>query len=165
MKEHAEQVLGSKSGSSTPPWLLLPFLPLGSCLAPVPKLISLSLSDGQLPGRVRWEEPFPFSWSWCLITAVETWLRQTASLKTPPWKNSAGTDPEVSPLLDNFHNVGKSYACQRRRETTTTLIQLWTLGATIMTGLARYAYWCNSGMDIIWVTNHFPIGPKVYFTA
>jgi hypothetical protein len=45
IRKQAEQAIGSKPVSSTPPWSLLQFLPLGSCL-------NFFLSDGLLIGCV-----------------------------------------------------------------------------------------------------------------
>ena len=75
-------------------------------------------------------------------------------------RNQAGTDLEVLYLLTRSYSAGKCYACCPRSNAIINPTQLWILRAT-MTGVTRYAHWCDSGLHSIGITNHFLIGSMV----
>ena len=71
-------------------------------------------------------------------------------------------DLEISFLLASFHSAWRCYDCYWGRKVIINHIQIWAPWTTVMTGLERHVYWCNSGMNIMGVTIHFPIGFKAW---
>lgn len=63
-------------------------------------------------------------------------------------------------LVPWFPGARKCHACYQRINIILSLIQLWTLWAPIRIHLARQAHRCNSIMDAMEVSNHFPIGSE-----
>lgn len=81
-------------------------------------------------------------------------------LKTPHmWirtgYNQDGTEMEVLSLLTTFHSIQRCQARYGKSKLVINHKHMWTLWDTIMTGLARHAYWCNNSINIIGVITHF----------
>lgn len=64
----------------------------------------------------------------------------------------------------NFPSFGSSHGDCWGSKTINSLTHLWTLGATIMSVLARYDHWCFSGMNAMGGIDCFLIGFKVQCT-
>lgn len=73
------------------------------------------------------------------------------------WRNQASTDLEDPSLLSSFHGARRCHVGCREEKSSNPPIQLWTLQATIKTGLAKYTtHSCN----VTRVTNYFLFGFK-----
>lgn len=55
------------------------------------------------------------------------------------------------------HSTRRCYVGFQERKVIKSLIQLWALWTTVTTGLARFAYWCNAGMNVMGATYCFLI--------
>lgn len=78
------------------------------------------------------------------------------------WRNQVATDLEASSLLAGFYRTRRCYA-QYWRGKDINLTYMWTLRATVMTGLTRHSHWYNSGTNVTRVDNHFHIGSDAHF--
>lgn len=93
-----------------------------------------------------------------------------------PWR-TWGWDPDASATTYLSHRTWRNEKLHSYRValivlegamyTTRGVIinptQLWTLGATVLIGLASHVPPCNSGIDITAATSHFLVGFKSYF--
>lgn len=63
-------------------------------------------------------------------------------------------------LLAIIHSARRFYACNWRKKTIVDHTKLWMLWVPVTTDLARHPHWCNSGINIMGITNHFLAGLK-----
>lgn len=79
--------------------------------------------------------------------------------------NQVSTGQEASSLLPGSRSTGSCYANRWEENFINNLSQARTLWATVMTRVVRYAYECNSNMNIIkvtfWLIIHFLMGFNV----
>lgn len=83
------------------------------------------------------------------------------------WRNQVGTDLEVSSLLTGFHRTGRCYA-QYWRGKGINLTYMWTLRATVITGLTRHTHWYNNSNIVELVHLHYGLADfllPIYRTA
>lgn len=104
-------------------------------------------------GAERFYEPEVREEGCEIVFSRYNWL--TAFMSSP-----AETDQEDSSLMTSFHSTGRCYA-GFWGGVTSILTQLLTLGATIMTSLARLSHGFHNGKNGIGVTNCFPTGFKI----
>lgn len=75
--------------------------------------------------------------------------------------HQASTDQDSS-LLATFHNAWRCYSCCWRRDVIASLSQMWILWSKVRTD--NKCPWCDTGTNVIGVTNHLLIGFKSHST-
>lgn len=85
---------------------------------------------------------------------VRSTAEDTTYLHHIAWRYQASTRLEAPSLMARSEGVIQA---TREKNVITIPTQLWTLRVTVMTGLARRAYWYNCGMCVIGVTKHIMI--------
>lgn len=96
--------------------------------------------------------------------SLGTWWWDPTHLSHRTWRTQADADLEASSLVAGFHSTRRCYSQFEDRKVLNSLTQLWTLWATTVNSLAEYAYWHNTCMNTMGVTNHFIIGFKSHCT-
>lgn len=99
----------------------------------------------------------------CSKLSSSSWRHHTCCLQDMGKQVSTGQ--EASSLLTGSRSTGSCYANRWEENFINNLSQARTLWATVMTRVVRYAYECNSNMNIIkvtfWLIIHFLMGFNV----
>lgn len=99
----------------------------------------------------------------CSKLSSSSWRHHTCCLQD--MGNQVSTGQEASSLLTGSRSIGSCYVNRWEENFINNLTQARALWATVMTRVVRYAYECNSNMNIIkvafWLIIHFLMGFNV----